>query len=576
MNFSNRTLSIFTISLAVIILGLVLYPAEGGVLLHILRGIVFIGTLSLIYLVSKSWTEENQQSDDNENGFSYASEESLNHELKQHYTELIQETFNTIQAMNPAYESAVYMFDPSSDGYTLQEKTGDGFHENISGDNDIINSIMRQKEVIVLQQKDSSETWDDIFKKETWRGSECLLGTPIQYKAKPVGALILKTNHFSKIGDQDRDMLKNIGDLFTMGMSRLETIEELMADNYYHTRVAHLFDSLEISSTEQDLHQSVVRMCRTFFQYDKLTINSVDVSEKQGIVCRVDGESEDMEADTTFPLEYALHGLPIVNGTSINEREWEQTYPNFVRFRHGENSKTYDSQYKSIVAVPIIHKETIKGSIALERRESRPFSKSDQHLLEFLGTTVGSLQTWIEEYQKMHISSIHDGLTGLLNHAAFMVRFDDEINRAIRFDQKLVLIIFDLDKFKRINDTYGHTYGDHVLKTIAGIIKDSVRNIDVVARYGGEEFVVILVNTDTENSLPVAQRIIERIADHRFTYKDEAIRMTISGGMSEFPSHSDEIKGLIDLADEAMYATKGKGGNGVMIYSESITETVGE
>ena len=160
---------------------------------------------------------------------------------------------------------------------------------------------------------------------------------------------------------------------------------------------------------------------------------------------------------------------------------------------------------------------------------------------------------------------MNDGLTGLLNHKSFLKRFKEELSRANRFNQDLGLIVLDLDKFKSINDTYGHLYGDFVLKQVSNIISDNVRTIDVVGRYGGEEFSVLLVNTNIEDCEPMAQRIVDKIAQNTFLKDGIASNITISAGMAGFPSHSDQIKGLIDKADKAMYVTKSNGGNGVTI-----------
>ena len=184
-----------------------------------------------------------------------------------------------------------------------------------------------------------------------------------------------------------------------------------------------------------------------------------------------------------------------------------------------------------------------------------------------LAFTVGHFLSWQEGYRKMHESAIHDGLTGLLNHRAFMDRFEDEVRRAIRFQQKHVLVVLDLDKFKRINDTHGHLYGDYVIKQIGKILQDSVRNIDVVARYGGEEFTIILVDTSQTHSLAVTQRIVNNIEKFKFSLDGINEKMTISAGMAEFPKDSDNIKILIEKADKAMYKAKKLGGNNVSVYA---------
>ena len=126
----------------------------------------------------------------------------------------------------------------------------------------------------------------------------------------------------------------------------------------------------------------------------------------------------------------------------------------------------------------------------------------------------------------------------------------------------------DLDKFKRINDTYGHLYGDYVLGEVSKILKDSIRNIDICARYGGEEFAIVLVNTDVENARPVAERIIEKISEFLFNKDGIEEKMTISAGMSEYPKNSTEMKELIAHADLAMYEVKKNGGNAVIAHED--------
>ena len=126
--------------------------------------------------------------------------------------------------------------------------------------------------------------------------------------------------------------------------------------------------------------------------------------------------------------------------------------------------------------------------------------------------------------------------------------------------------MFDLDKFKKVNDTLGHQYGDYVIQTVAKIMIDNVRAVDVVARYGGEEFAIILINTTAVMSNIVAQRIVDTIANYKFSLNGVETRLSISGGMSEYPTHADNMRQLIEIADQEMYATKKKGGNGITVH----------
>jgi len=559
--------SIILLALLALVTLLVLFlPVEENIYIYILRGVVFIVIVwLLLFLKAKRKNdEESQQARDTipTESAEYQTKQ-IQLEMQEQYDELLDSIFEITRSINPDYRVAVYMVDPASKGFTLQKGATDFFSDFIPGDNSIIGSIMKQKEAIVLQQKDAREGWKPLFKERTWRGSECLLGVPIIYKDSPVGCILMEIDHFSKIQNRDRDILNSLGGIFTLGMVKIEEIEKLLTDSYYNARIANLFEIIDISSDENKVFDMVKGLCRTFFSYDKLTISMLDSTPNQAKIKLVDGLKDDIDAGEIFSIQSTLHGRPIREGQLIRSSYWEQSYSDTGRFREGDN-QSYN--FMSILAVPLKINGEVKGSIAIERLHSHPFTDTDQQLLELLAATVGSILTWIYEYRKMHSSAIHDGLTGLLNHRAFMERFEEEISRALRFQQNLVLVVLDLDKFKRINDTYGHVYGDYMLKIVADIIRSSVRNIDVVARYGGEEFVVILVNTNKENSLPIAKRITENIAEYRFNLDGVEARMTISAGMAEFPRDADQVKSLIEKADIAMYKQKEKGGNGVSVF----------
>ncbi len=169
--------------------------------------------------------------------------------------------------------------------------------------------------------------------------------------------------------------------------------------------------------------------------------------------------------------------------------------------------------------------------------------------------------TFMKNYNSIKQNSMTDGMTGLFTHKLFMERLDVELGRANRHKENLTLLFLDLDKFKRINDTYGHLFGDLVIKDTANIIKHNVRTHDVVARYGGEEYSVILVNTNKEDCMKTVERIRENVENHIYTNNEVNERMTISIGMAQFPEDSEKARGLIRYADERMYEVKKIGGN---------------
>jgi diguanylate cyclase (GGDEF)-like protein len=165
--------------------------------------------------------------------------------------------------------------------------------------------------------------------------------------------------------------------------------------------------------------------------------------------------------------------------------------------------------------------------------------------------------------------SITDGLTELYNHRHVQTLLHEEFERSHRSGDPVAVAMLDLDRFKQVNDTYGHPTGDVVLYETAQILRDTAREIDMVGRYGGEEFIAILPATDEEEAARFAERVRRAVGDHE--YRDEAtlIRMTVSCGVASFPAPGvDSPEVLLKRADEGLYAAKTGGRNRVVRASE--------
>lgn len=165
--------------------------------------------------------------------------------------------------------------------------------------------------------------------------------------------------------------------------------------------------------------------------------------------------------------------------------------------------------------------------------------------------------------------SITDGLTDLFNHRHIHELLHEEFERTRRSGEPLAVAMLDLDRFKLVNDTFGHPTGDVILYETARILRETAREIDMVGRYGGEEFVVILPGTDEEAAAQFADRV--RVAVSEYLFRDEAneVTMTVSGGVASFPGLDiDHPDVLIKRADEALYAAKEGGRNRIVRASE--------
>jgi diguanylate cyclase (GGDEF)-like protein len=153
-----------------------------------------------------------------------------------------------------------------------------------------------------------------------------------------------------------------------------------------------------------------------------------------------------------------------------------------------------------------------------------------------------------------------DGLTQVFNRRYFLEQLDREVSRAKRYRRELSLILFDIDHFKQINDTYGHLAGDYVLKQLATVIKGKIRREDILARYGGEEFAIVLPEIDGNNALQFAEKIRRLVEKAPFKFEDTKIAVTVSVGVATC-SDNDDAASLIKRTDEKLYEAKGAGRN---------------
>jgi two-component system cell cycle response regulator len=170
--------------------------------------------------------------------------------------------------------------------------------------------------------------------------------------------------------------------------------------------------------------------------------------------------------------------------------------------------------------------------------------------------------------------SITDGLTELFNHRHVHQLLHDEFERSDRTGESIAVVMMDLDRFKSVNDTYGHPTGDVILYETAQIIKDTAREIDMPGRYGGEEFIAILPDTGEEAGAHFAERVRQAVEEYVFRDGATEVRMTVSCGVAAFPAPGvDTPEALLKAADNALYQAKHGGRNQVVRASQAAPAT---
>ena len=239
--------------------------------------------------------------------------------------------------------------------------------------------------------------------------------------------------------------------------------------------------------------------------------------------------------------------------------------------------KIIESLHPTLI-VPLILKNHMNGILLLGERIST--GEDDTRYTDYEKQeiyTIASLAAIAVNNASLVELSSTDMMTHLKLKYYFFNILTDKLDNAFFAGQNLSVMMFDIDFFKKFNDTYGHACGDYVLQEVARIIKKSIRSVDMASRYGGEEFTVLLNKTCKKNALAVAERIRKNIANHDFFYQNQHMKVTISGGVSVFDIETNPVasaKLLVDQADQAMYVSKRNGRNCITYADPALLESM--
>jgi len=226
------------------------------------------------------------------------------------------------------------------------------------------------------------------------------------------------------------------------------------------------------------------------------------------------------------------------------------------------------SELKSKIMMPITYANKVIGGIAFYNAKPDRFKQNKIVKIILKELQILMRIKWL--YSETKYLAIIDGLTGLYNRRFFQQTLEKEFARSKRHKTKLSLAMFDIDHFKNVNDTYGHQFGDKVLAEIAKIIKSSLRKTDYITRYGGEEIVVVLPDTEMKQALIPIERIRKKIEKKNFNYKDKAIKVTISCGLSEVMQDINTHEELLLQVDKCLYASKKAGRNKTTCFDHCL------
>jgi diguanylate cyclase (GGDEF)-like protein len=386
------------------------------------------------------------------------------------------------------------------------------------------------------------------------RPAKCFCGAPIMLGGKPAGAMVAMNKEREYVFQQrDLDVMQTAAGQLSVAVENAR----LFAEELRRSKQLNFLNNISkmaISSedAEQMLADIVAEIQKTF-QYDHIGIGILDYVTKE-IEIKAEAGATAHARGKRIPL-----GVGIVGRVArSNERA--------LVHNSGEGQLVGvlpDS--RTVLCIPITYGESLLGVLNVESRQENAFSTQDVLIMSTLADLLATALHNTFVFQKLQQQSITDGLTGIKTRRFFWEALTSEWKRASRSGRPFSVVLIDLDKFKEVNDSFGHLEGDLVLARVGRLLEQRCRQSNVVARYGGDEFVILMPETGIDQAHSLAERLRLWLAQDAMLAEHH-----ISGsfGVASFPAHGFSAEDIIRVADAGMYAAKHNGGNRVSMVDE--------
>ncbi|MDU6340301.1 MAG: diguanylate cyclase [Clostridium sp.] len=324
----------------------------------------------------------------------------------------------------------------------------------------------------------------------------------------------------------------------------------------------------------KNIYKIIAEEIKNLIQCDVLQISLIN-DEKKTLEYKLCMKLEDKLEMPPINLDdenrFGVYAINHKQEILINDlkREYYEYFNNFEEFIEKlaeEQSRTLERFSQSLIFVPIMIDSKVIGVIGVQAYEKNAFTLKDVNTLKVLSTYVGIALENSRLYKEIKYRANYDVLTKIFNRREALRKSEKIYNKVKKYYDSYWVMMVDVDNFKKINDTYGHQTGDKVLASIAKVIKESIRECDIVGRYGGEEFIVI-VKDDKNSYLKIAERIRNNVENTVINIgENEIIKVTSSIGITKMDATDKTFQQIISEADKALYEAKNSGKNKVVAY----------
>src|SRR5215813_10671514 len=378
----------------------------------------------------------------------------------------------------------------------------------------------------------------------------CFCGVPLVAYDHAIGAMAVFSDNERAFDEGHLELLRVLASEASIAIenARLFHEERIKAR---HLSLLNTISRNAIATLNPDeMLAKITEQLEAGLTYDHIGIGSLDYATRE-IVVQAEAGTRRGTLGQRIPLGTGLIGHVARNG-------------NMATFRGGSANdaalKPLLADSVAAMALPVFYAEQLHGILYVESATPVDFSDEEVLLLRTLADLIAGALHNALSFQKAQEQAITDGLTGVKTHRFFMEALSAEWKRSTRAGRSIALVLMDLDRFKFVNDFYGHLEGDLVLQRVGHILEANCRRSDVVARYGGDEFVILMPETSMEQARQLASKLRSWVcADTLLREKN----VSASFGIACYPLHGSSPQELIQVADASMYLSKHQGGNAV-------------
>lgn len=393
----------------------------------------------------------------------------------------------------------------------------------------------------------------------------CAVNDSDQHEAGRCALLCVDRQKSGRWTESEQTLIETVAQLIRSGY--MQARDHLLAD-FERRSLQQAFNGLKILNTSLDIdsvHHTTAGAIAAIARVDQVAIAMVE-GEQLRFAYLSNKQTKDLSA-CHFPLVDSLVGQAVKYRQRFLRAAGAASAPVV-------NGCALFDAYGSVLVVPLVQEqEPVSAVLLVATAAVDSFSAHSIDLIQMIADQVAIRIDLAQAHEQISRMTLTDALTGIANRRAFERGLAAMYERALRRHSPFSLIIGDIDLFKRINDSYGHPFGDQVIKQVAGQLSEVVRGGDLAARIGGEEFAVLLEDSDRAGAFEVAERLRTRVSRLQLHCAGERVPLSISLGLVAFPADTEEAQALLNFADRALYRAKKAGRNRTICWDSNFASS---